>query len=147
MIHKIDSDTPFDVVFLDFWEPGGILYRYGYCKIQTYLDCMTVFGIGSASGMKEITSDQVARCYFEKFFVPFKPQKMIVVDTDECFSGVFKKTLQKTLIIPVYEVSRGNHTEIKKLRVSLVLAEGTKDKPRGQGKISPILARSIFCTV
>ena len=72
---------------------------------------------------------------------------MIVVDTDECFSGMFKKTLQKTLIIPVYEVSRGNHTEIKKLRVSLVLAEGTKDKPRGQGKISPILARSIFCTV
>ena len=45
MIHIIDSDTLFDVVFLDFWEPGDIPYWGGYCKIITCLDFMTGFGI------------------------------------------------------------------------------------------------------
>ena len=26
LLQTIESDTPFDVLFLDFWEPGEILY-------------------------------------------------------------------------------------------------------------------------
>ena len=52
MLHTIDSDNPFDVVFLDFWEPGDIPDQDGYRKILTCLDCMTGFGIVAATGLK-----------------------------------------------------------------------------------------------
>ena len=38
---------------------------------------------------------------------------MIVVDADERFSGMSKKTFKETLIIPVHAVSRGNHKAIR----------------------------------
>ena len=60
MLHTIDSETPFGVVFIEFLDPGDIPYWDGSCKIITWLDCMTDFGIGSSSEMKEITSDQSA---------------------------------------------------------------------------------------
>ena len=56
MLQKIDSDTPFDVLFIDFWEPGEIPYQDESCKILTCLDCMTGFGLGAAIELKEITS-------------------------------------------------------------------------------------------
>ena len=56
------------------------------------MDCMTGFGIGSAIGLKEITSDQAARWDFVNFFVPFGLTKFIVVDSDGLFPGMFKKT-------------------------------------------------------
>ena len=37
---------------------------------------------------------------------------MIVVDADGIFSGMFKKTFQETLLIPVHAVARRNHKEI-----------------------------------
>ena len=37
---------------------------------------------------------------------------MIVVDADGIFAGMFKKTFQETLIIPVHAVARGNRKEI-----------------------------------
>ena len=37
---------------------------------------------------------------------------MIVVDADGLFSGMFKKTFQETLLIPVHSFSRGNHKAI-----------------------------------
>ena len=52
LLQTIESDTQFDVVFLDFWEPGYIPYRGGSCNILTCLDCMTGFGIGAAPGLK-----------------------------------------------------------------------------------------------
>ena len=85
MLHVIDSDTPFDVVFLDFSEPGDIIDQYGYRKILTCLDCITVFWISAATGMKEITSDQTARWAFGNFFVLFGLPKIIVVDSDGIF--------------------------------------------------------------
>ena len=53
---------------------------------------MTLFGIGAAIGIKEITSDQAARWSFGNFFVPFGIPKIIVVDSDGLFPGMFKKT-------------------------------------------------------
>ena len=61
MLHVIVSDTPFDVIFIYFWEPGYIPYWDGFRKILIYLDCMTGFGLGKFSILKEITPDQVAR--------------------------------------------------------------------------------------
>ena len=52
MLHTIESDTPSDVVFIDFWYPGDIPYLDGSRKILTCLDCMTVFEIGAATGLK-----------------------------------------------------------------------------------------------
>ena len=38
---------------------------------------------------------------------------MIVVDADRLFSGNLKNISQETLLIPVHEVTRGNHKEIR----------------------------------
>ena len=61
MLHTIDSDKPFDVVFLDFWKPGDIPDWHGSRKILTCLDYMTVFGLAAATLMIEIISDQATR--------------------------------------------------------------------------------------
>ena len=85
MLKTIESDTPFDVVFLDFCEPRDIPDQDGSRKILTLMDCMTVFGIGAATGLKEITSYQAALWDLGKLFVPFGLLKMIVVDADGFF--------------------------------------------------------------
>ena len=58
MLNTIDSDKPFEVVFIDFWEPMDVSDWDGYHNILTCLDFMTGFGIGASSGLMEITSDQ-----------------------------------------------------------------------------------------
>ena len=89
---KIHSDNPFDMVFLDFWEPRDILDRDRSRNILTCMDCMTRFELGAAIRLKEITSYQAARWDFGNFFVPFGIPKIIVVDADGIFDGMFKKT-------------------------------------------------------
>ena len=76
------------------------------------MDCMTLFGIGAAIGIKEITSDQAARWSFGNFFVPFGIPKIIVVDSDGLFPGMFKQNFQEILLIPVHSVERGGHKAI-----------------------------------
>ena len=49
-LHSLEADAPFDVVFLDFWEPGNIPDSSGSKKVLTCLDCMTGFAAGSACG-------------------------------------------------------------------------------------------------
>ena len=112
MLHTIEPDILFDVVFLDFWEPGYIPDRGGSHKIIPCLDCIVGFGVGASIGMKEITIGQAARWNFGKFFAPFGLPKMIVVDAYGLFAGVFKKTFQDTLLIPLHAVARGNQKEI-----------------------------------
>ena len=86
MLQTNYSDTPFDVLFIEFGGPGDIPDWYVFRKILTCLDCMTGFGLGSAIGLKEITSDQAARWAFVKFFIPFGILRMIVVDANGFFS-------------------------------------------------------------
>ena len=38
--------------------------------------------------------------------------KLVVVDADKLFSGIFKNIPQKTLMIPIHAFARGNHKEI-----------------------------------
>ena len=52
LLQTIKSDTPFDVVFLYFWEPGDIPDQYGSRKILVCLDFMTGFGPAAAIVMK-----------------------------------------------------------------------------------------------
>ena len=92
LLQTIKSDTAFDVVFLDFWEPGDIPDQDISRKILTSLDFMTGFDIETDTVMREITSDQAARSDFGKFPVPFGIPKMIVVDALGLFAGMFKKT-------------------------------------------------------
>ena len=87
MLHTIESDTLFDVIFIDLWDPGGIPYQYGSRKILTCLDCMPGFGLGAASGLNQITSNQVTGCAFGNFFFTFGITKMIVVYGDGIFMG------------------------------------------------------------
>ena len=74
---------------------------------------MTGFGIVVFIIMREITSYKVALWYFGNIFIPFGIPKMIVVDKNVSFSGVFKKTSQETLIILVHAVSVDNHKKIR----------------------------------
>ena len=90
MLQTMESDNPFDVVFMNFWEPVDIPDRDGYRKILTCLDCITRFGLGDSTILKEITPYQAAQWDFGNFFVPFGIPKMIVVDADEMFSGMFE---------------------------------------------------------
>ena len=144
MLQKIDSDTPFDVVFLNFWEPGDILDKYGSHKILTCLDCMTGFGIGADIGSKEITSDQTARWACGNLFVPFGIPKIIVVGTDGFFYGIFKKTFQETLIIPVHEVARGNHKEIINEGFNMYLNKVQKINSEDKGSLQKWLQGVLF---
>ena len=73
---------------------------------------MTVFGLGAATGLKYITEDQVAQWYFGNLFVPFGIEKMVAVDADGYFAGIFRDTLQDTLLISVHTVARSNHMAI-----------------------------------
>ena len=73
---------------------------------------MIVLRIVTASGLKEIISDQVIRWSFGKFFFPFGISKIICVDAYDFFSGIFKKIFQETLLIPIHVVERGNHKKI-----------------------------------
>ena len=85
MPQTIQLETPFDVVFLKFWEPGDIPDHNISFKILTYLHFLTGFGIGAAISPKKITPDQAIRWDFVNLFVLFGFPKMIVVDADGIF--------------------------------------------------------------
>ena len=89
MLQMIESYTPFDMVFIDFWEPVEIPDWGGSRKILTCLDFMIVFGIGAAIELKGIISDQASQWAFGNLFVTFGLPKTIVVDVDELFAGIF----------------------------------------------------------
>ena len=87
LLNTIESDTPFDMLFIYFYKPVYILYRYGPSKILTFLDCMAVFRISESSGIEVIISEQVAQWDFVNFFVPFWISNIIFVDADKPFIG------------------------------------------------------------
>ena len=57
------------------------------------MDCKKGVWLGSSSELKDIKSDQVAIRDFGNFIVPFGIPKMIFVDADEMFAGIFKNNL------------------------------------------------------
>ena len=96
---------------------------------------MTGFGLGEATGMKEITSDQAARWDFGNFFV---------VDADGIFSGIFKKTFQETLIIPAHADARINHKVIINEEFHMYLEEVQKINSSDKGSLNQWLQGVLF---
>ena len=118
MLHIIESYTTFDMILLDFWETDNIPFWDGSSNIMICLDFMTGLGLGSDSGLKNITPEQVSQWDFENFFVTFGLPKMAVVDAYGVFSRMFRNNFRETLPIMVHAVATVNH---KAIRVSLLL--------------------------
>ena len=95
MLHTIESVTPFDVVFMDFWDPRYIPDLDGSRNNLACLHCMKIFDIISASVLKSIRSYQDAQWGFGDFFVPFGTLKMIVVDADGIFLELSRRFSKK----------------------------------------------------
>ena len=74
---------------------------------------MTGFCLAASIGMKEITPEQATWWAFGNFFVPFGLPKMIFVDANGIFAGMFKKTFQGTLLISIHTVARGKYKAIR----------------------------------
>ena len=87
MFHTIESDTPFDVVCLDFWEPGDSPDWDELCNIFTCLDFIKGFELGTVIELKEFTPDRVTQWDFGNLFVLFELPKWIVVDAHGIFLG------------------------------------------------------------
>ena len=65
-LKQIESDNTFDLVFLDFWEPGYIPYHDVSCNIMTLLECMTGFGTEAHNWPNETTPEKVSPWFFGK---------------------------------------------------------------------------------
>ena len=113
-LHGLESSAPFDVVFLDVWEPGEVVDADGSRKILTCLDCMTGFAAAVALG-KDIVATTLAGKAFAAFFVPYGLPKLIVVDAVHQFGSLFKEVFA-WLLIPVHSVAPENHKAIRNER-------------------------------
>ena len=98
---------------LYFWGLEYIPDQVGSINIIIFLDCMTGFGLGESSGLKEITPYQFSRWSFGKFIVQFGLPKTIAVDADLLFADIFNNDFQETLLITVYAVARGHHKSVR----------------------------------
>ena len=105
-------DIPFDVIYLDLWSPGVIPDKFSAdTKVLTMIDCMTGYG---AAGfvLGEINAMKVSETALADFFMKFGLPRLIIVDADSLFAGVFK-SLFANLLIPVVAVSPENHKAIR----------------------------------
>ena len=116
VLHTLTCDAPFDVVFLDFWSPGdSVMDKRGNVKIITYADCMTSFAMATALRLKDIRVDNIAMAVTAAFFTSVGLPRLIIVDADGLFAGIFK-SLFELLRIPVEAVSRENHKAVRNER-------------------------------
>ena len=113
-LQTLACDVPFDVIFLDIWSPGDVPTSDGTSKMLTLLDCMTSFAMGTfLSG--EITAETVADAAISVFFNSVGLPRLIIVDADGLFAGVFVQ-LFRLLGIPVEATSRENHRFVRNER-------------------------------
>jgi hypothetical protein len=113
-LHTLSCDVPFDVIFLDIWSPGDIMDKNGTTKVLTMLDCMTSFAMG-AFLQGDINSENIANATLSNFFTTVGLPRLIIVDADSVFAGVFKQ-LFSLLMIPIHQVARENHKAIRNER-------------------------------
>ena len=112
LLHAIDSDTPIDVVFLTFWEP------WEHTRSGCILQDPHMNGFYDRIWAKSIHWAE------ENYIIPGRTMGFwgiicsIWASKNDCcgyrwtFSGMFRKTFQETLLIPVRAVSRVNHKAI-----------------------------------
>lgn len=113
-LNALLCDVPFDVVFLDVWSPGDLPEKSGSTKLLTCIDGMT--GFADAVDLPiSVTAESVAVATFAGFFVRNGLPRLIVVDQDGIFKGIFKE-LYELLGIPVQPVSPENHKAVRNER-------------------------------
>ena len=110
-LQALEMDVPFDIVFLDVWEPGRIPEEDGSQKVLTFIDCMT--GFAAATTLRDdLSAENMARQAFTSFFVPYGLPQMIVVDAARQFATLFQQLFAR-LLIPVHMVAPENHKAIR----------------------------------
>jgi hypothetical protein len=107
-LHACTCDEPFSTIFLDMWKPSDVPEKDGTQEVLTMMDGMTGFAAGAFLG-KPITAEVLADVTFSQFFCVFGLPRIIVVDADSKFCGIFTKTFENLLGIHVEVVSRENH--------------------------------------
>jgi hypothetical protein len=113
-LHAFTCDEPFSMIFLDMWKPGDVPEKDGTREVLTMMDGMTGFAAGAFLG-KPITAEVLADVTFSQFFCVFGLPRIIVVDADSKFCGIFTKTFEN-LGIHVEVVSRENHKAVRNER-------------------------------
>ena len=86
------SDEPFDIIFLDVWSPDkGVLSKDGKHKSATMTDCLTGFtDFAFTNENKGFNAEDMAKLVLQNFFVRRGMPRMVVVDADGLFAGVFR---------------------------------------------------------
>lgn len=112
LFHDFESDIPLDVVFLNFWSPGdNVTDKDVTKKILTYTCCMTSFAAMAFAG-GVVDAESVAMLAMESFFTQLGLPRLMVVDAEGVFAGLFKM-LFGSLGIPVEAVSQENHRALR----------------------------------
>ena len=78
-LHKLESNTSFDIVFLDVWEPGEVGEKDGSRKVLTCLECMTGFAAATVLG-SNLSAKTLVMKAFSAFFLLYGLPKLIVVN-------------------------------------------------------------------
>ena len=142
-LQTLACDTPFDVVFLDIWSPGQITDKEHNLKVITMLDCMTGFAAATFLRGPAIDSQDVAMASFAAFFIPFGIPRLIIVDDDGLFKGVFQATFQQ-LQMPILPVSPENHKACRNERFHRYLNKVQKINSADTGTLEQWKQGTLF---
>ena len=113
-LQALEMDVPFDIVFLDVWEPGRVPEEDKSQKVLTFIDCMMGFA-AVMTLIDDLLAENMARQVFASFFVPYGLPQMIVVDAARQFATLFQQLFAR-LLIPVHMVAPENHKAIRNER-------------------------------
>ena len=67
MLHFVESDGPFDVMFMDFWKPGDMPDKGGARSLLTCLCELSGFGAAQHLNEKAPTAQSTAQMAFDLF--------------------------------------------------------------------------------
>lgn len=84
----------------------------GNVKVLTYIDAMSGFTMATFLTTSELDTGCIADACVSAFFQTVGLPRLIIVDADSAFAGVFLETF-RLLRIPVQAVSRENHKAIR----------------------------------
>jgi hypothetical protein len=115
ILHTLECDVPFDVVFLDIWSPGNMPDKNGTLKVLTFIDCMTGFAMATFISQGTINARTLSDSSLTAFFGVIGLPRLIIVDADSLFAGDFR-TMFQIMRIPTHAVGKGNHKAVRNER-------------------------------
>jgi hypothetical protein len=105
-VQAIETQSPFDVLFLDVWTPGDFPAQWGALKVLTCLEGMSLFA--EAVSIDKADSTTISRAASVSFFIPDGLPKLVVFDVRSEFAGAMTK-MCTNLGIPFHTVAKENH--------------------------------------